>query len=111
MFKPTVQKGQLNASTATLEFDLTFGEGYPSNIFVVYDTNTLSGSETLDFNGKFVGNDNYSDDVLVTQIALSSDDVKTQELDPSSLGPLSKIKLTGGGLASAETVDIAVVTW
>jgi hypothetical protein len=109
MYRPKIQKAQLLAGTLTKKFELSFGEGLPENVFIGYDTNTLSGSETLDFTGKFPGNDNYQDEVLITQVSLASDDVKLADL--SSVGPLTTVLVTAGGIASTETIDLVCISW
>jgi hypothetical protein len=113
MIRPRIQSAQILAGTLTREFDMNTGSEYPENVVVFLTISAMSGSEVLDFYGQSAGMSGYADTVLSTQINLKTDESTTVRtmLVATTTGPLDKLKLVATNIASAETVDILVLSW
>jgi len=111
--RPRVQTGQILAGTLTKEFEMAVGSDFPENVAVFLTMSAMSSAETLNLFGQSPGMTGYADTVLTTEIDINTAASTTVRvmLPATTTGPLWNLKLVALNIASAETIDIVVVSW
>jgi hypothetical protein len=113
MAQAIMHKGQILAGTLTVTHKLSSQGGIHvfDNIWLILEISAMSGTETLDMYGHFVGATDYRTAALATQIDIKANDSDIITQDLSGLGPIHTIKLVAANIADAETIDYTLVCW